>query len=116
MNKIYKNELDLTEWLVKNLLNQQCAEYSNLNLAQIPSGVTVHALFRLGEQYVICLPRIGASIGIFPTHLSPRTNGKFVGFGFISKHTSCLEAESVKVKYDDSLFLRKHDTRMPAKY
>ena len=64
MKKMHKNELDITEGLVRNLLKQQCTKYSNLDLVRIPSSGTVHALFRLGEQYVIRLPRIEASSGI----------------------------------------------------
>ena len=58
---MHRNELDITEGLVRNLLNEQCIKYSRLDLAQIPSSGTVHALFRLGEQYIIRLPRIEAS-------------------------------------------------------
>ena len=64
MSKMHKNELDITEALVRSLLKQQCEEYSNLDLSRIPSSGTVHVLFRLGEQYIIRLPRIEASAGI----------------------------------------------------
>jgi aminoglycoside phosphotransferase (APT) family kinase protein len=64
MNKMHKNELEITEGFVKDLLKQQCPDYGDLNLVRIPSSGTVHALFRLGEQHVIRLPRIEASSGI----------------------------------------------------
>ena len=53
MTKMHKEELSITTVLVKQLLRQQCPEYSKLKLTPILSSDSVHVLFRLGEKYVI---------------------------------------------------------------
>ncbi len=58
MNKMHENELEISESLVRNLLNRQCPQWAYLNLKPIESSGTDNALFRLGNDYVVRLPRI----------------------------------------------------------
>ena len=79
MTKMHQNELDITENLVRELINQQCRQYSQLPLKRIPSSGTVHALYRLGAKLVVRLPRIEATNGIekewaWLKHLAPYLN------------------------------------------
>ncbi|WP_019215120.1 aminoglycoside phosphotransferase family protein [Legionella tunisiensis] len=58
MTKMHKNEVDIDEALVHTLLKEQCPHWDNLPLEAILSSGTDNALFRLGSDYVIRLPRI----------------------------------------------------------
>ncbi|MCF6765112.1 aminoglycoside phosphotransferase family protein [Thiotrichales bacterium 19S3-7] len=58
MKKMHKNELEIDEVLVRRLLAKQCAQWADLALVRILSSGTDHALFRLGDSYIIRLPRI----------------------------------------------------------
>lgn len=64
MTKMHENELDITPDIVNHLIKQQCPQYSDLPIKRIPSSGTVHALYRLGHQFVVRLPRIEATHGI----------------------------------------------------
>jgi aminoglycoside phosphotransferase (APT) family kinase protein len=58
MAKIHENEFEINESLVQNLLKSQCPNWANLPLKAILSSGTDNALFRLGTEYVVRLPRI----------------------------------------------------------
>ena len=58
MTRMHKNEYEITISLVKTLLENQCPKWSQLPLAPIASSGTDNALFRLGENYVVRLPRV----------------------------------------------------------
>jgi aminoglycoside phosphotransferase (APT) family kinase protein len=58
MSKMHEHELEITDNLVKSLLKHQCPDWSDLLLKPIQSSGTDHALFRLGNDYVIRLPRV----------------------------------------------------------
>ncbi len=58
MTKMHENELEIDESLVYTLLKHQRPELANLPLKPILSSGTDNALFRLGNQYVVRLPRI----------------------------------------------------------
>jgi aminoglycoside phosphotransferase (APT) family kinase protein len=58
MAKMHKNELEIDESLVYSLLKYQRPEWANLPLKRISSSGTDNALFRLGSQYIVRLPRI----------------------------------------------------------
>lgn len=60
---MHENELKITEHLVRTLINSQCPHWSHLPLTPIKSSGTDHALFRLGDAYVVRLPRIEWSQG-----------------------------------------------------
>jgi len=55
---MHKNELEIDELLVHALLKNQCPHWANLPLKTILSSGTDNALFRLGNEYVVRLPRI----------------------------------------------------------
>ena len=61
MSKMHKNELEIDEQLVRALLKSQCPQWAQLPLQRIKSSGTDHALFRLGNNYVIRLPRLPGS-------------------------------------------------------
>ena len=56
--KMHPDELDIDHSLVHHLLATQFPHYALLSLAPVPSSGTDHALFRLGEELVVRLPRI----------------------------------------------------------
>lgn len=58
MTKMHENELKIDEKMVCMLLKSQCPEWASLPLEAITSSGTDNALFRLGSEYVIRLPRI----------------------------------------------------------
>lgn len=58
MAKMHENELEIDEHLVHALLKNQCPQWANLSILPIQSSGTDNALFRLGTEYVVRLPRI----------------------------------------------------------
>lgn len=58
MAKMHENELEIDEKIVRTLLKNQCPHWANLPLKAIISSGTDNALFRLGNEYVVRLPRI----------------------------------------------------------
>lgn len=58
MAKMHENELDIDDRLVRDLLRNQCPQWSGLSLRTLESSGTDNALFRLGDQYIVRLPRI----------------------------------------------------------
>lgn len=59
MTKMHDNEQEVNTTLVQSLLKEQCPQWDNLELSPILSSGTDNALFRLGDKYVVCMPRIG---------------------------------------------------------
>lgn len=58
MIKMHENEFEINEWLAHELIESQCPHWANLPLKTIQSSGTDNALFRLGGEYVVRLPRI----------------------------------------------------------
>ncbi|WED44349.1 aminoglycoside phosphotransferase family protein [Legionella cardiaca] len=58
MGKMHENELEIDEYLVNALLVSQCPHWAHLPLKAVASSGTDNALFRLGDNYVVRLPRI----------------------------------------------------------
>jgi len=58
MAKMHENELEIDEALVRTLLENQCPHWENLPVKALSSSGTDNALFRLGEDYIVRLPRI----------------------------------------------------------
>lgn len=58
MSKMHENEFKVDEGLVRTLLKSQCSDLANLPLKVILSSGTDNALFRLGVEYVVRLPRV----------------------------------------------------------
>ncbi|MFJ1267908.1 aminoglycoside phosphotransferase family protein [Legionella lytica] len=63
MAKMHDNEQEITIALVESLLKKQCPQWADLELQPIRSSGTDNALFRLGNQYVVRIPRIEWSPG-----------------------------------------------------
>lgn len=62
MTKMHENELEIDEALVRVLLQEQCPQWADLHLQRVKSSGTDNALFRLGDDYVVRLPRIGWAV------------------------------------------------------
>ncbi|MCH9770531.1 MAG: aminoglycoside phosphotransferase family protein [Gammaproteobacteria bacterium] len=62
MKRMHKNELQITEPLVRSLLCAQCPEWAELEIEPVPSSGTDHALFRVGKNLVARLPRIERAV------------------------------------------------------
>lgn len=60
---MHENEVAVDAGLVRRLLAAQRPEYSRLPLTPVPSAGTDNALFRLGDEYAIRLPRIDWAAG-----------------------------------------------------
>lgn len=63
MTKMHENEQDVNVDLVRSLLKSQCPQWANLEITPVFSSGTDNALFRLGEKYVVRIPRIEWSAG-----------------------------------------------------
>lgn len=58
MTKMHENELEIDETLVRALLESQCPQYAHLLIKPVISSGTDNALFRLGDSYIVRLPRV----------------------------------------------------------
>lgn len=58
MTKMHENEHEVDEQLVRDLIQSQCPQWSELPLKSVASSGTDNALFRLGSEYIVRLPRI----------------------------------------------------------
>jgi len=56
--KMHENEHDIDESLVKQLLSTQFPQWAKLPISQVKSDGTVHAIYRLGSDMCVRLPRI----------------------------------------------------------
>jgi aminoglycoside phosphotransferase (APT) family kinase protein len=63
MSSMHNNELNILEEDVRKLLIKQCPNWADLALQPILSSGTDNTLFRLGNNYVVRLPRIEWSPG-----------------------------------------------------
>ncbi len=63
MVKMHENELEIDEGFVHELIKSQCPHWADLPIKAITSSGTDNALFRLGDEYVVRLPRIEWSPG-----------------------------------------------------
>lgn len=58
MVKMHENELEIDECFVRTLLQEQRPQWINLPLQRITSSGTDNALYRLGTDFIVRLPRI----------------------------------------------------------
>lgn len=63
MIKMHENELHIDEKLVYGLIENQCPQWATLPLNPVVSSGTDNALFKLGDEYVVRLPRVEWSPG-----------------------------------------------------
>lgn len=60
---MHPNEIGIDESLVRRLLATQFPHWADLPLTPVPSAGTDNALYRLGSDMVVRLPRIGWAVG-----------------------------------------------------
>lgn len=58
MAKMHTNEFSVDDSLVRKLISSQCPQWQHLSIVPIQSSGTDNALFRLGDEWVVRLPRI----------------------------------------------------------
>lgn len=58
MVKMHEHELLIDETIVKRLIHCQCPQWKHLPIQRIISSGTDNALFRLGSDYIMRLPRL----------------------------------------------------------
>ena len=58
IEKLHPNETDISVLLVNDLLSEQFPHWSNLPIHPITASGTDNALFKLGSEFVVRLPRI----------------------------------------------------------
>ena len=63
MSKMHADEFEIDIVLVKRLLSSQFPEWAGLPIKPVPSAGTDNALFRLGNDKVVRLPRIDWAVG-----------------------------------------------------
>src|SRR6478752_7344893 len=56
--RLHEAQIDLPDSLARRLVDTQFPRWATLPLTLIPSDGTIHAVYRLGEDYVIRLPFI----------------------------------------------------------
>ncbi len=61
--RMHENELDIDEPLVRRLLRAQFPQWADLPLTELPRAGTDNALFRLGGEMLVRLPRIDWAAG-----------------------------------------------------
>jgi aminoglycoside phosphotransferase (APT) family kinase protein len=70
MSKMHANELSIDRSLVVELLTAQFPQWANLPLRAVPSAGTDNAIYRLGSDLAVRLPRIASATGqIFKEHV-----------------------------------------------
>ena len=57
--KMHTDEVEIGDDLVRRLLTEQFPQWSTLPLARVESAGTDNAIFRLGDDLAVRLPRIG---------------------------------------------------------
>ncbi len=63
MSKMHANEFDIDKALVQRLVEKQFPQWKNLPLRHFSSSGTDNALFRLGSDMLVHLPRIDWAVG-----------------------------------------------------
>jgi len=56
--KMHADEVDIDESLVRRLLTAQFPQWADLPIEPVPSAGTVNAIYRLGDDMVVRLPRV----------------------------------------------------------
>jgi aminoglycoside phosphotransferase (APT) family kinase protein/RimJ/RimL family protein N-acetyltransferase len=62
MSKMHVDEFEIDASLVQRLLSKQFPSWANLPIKSVPSAGTDNALYRLGNEMVVRLPRIGWAV------------------------------------------------------
>lgn len=91
MTKMHDNEQEVNAVLVQSLLKKQCPQWADLELRPIFSSGTDNALFRLGNQYVVRMPRIEWS----PGSVSNGINKEYLWVPQLAQHLKIPISEPV---------------------
>src|SRR5262245_17976814 len=59
---MHQNELQITGELVKRLLEAQFPPWAGLSIERVRSAGTDHAMYRLGEEMVVRIPRVAWAV------------------------------------------------------
>ena len=62
MSKMHADEFHIDQPLIQNLIREQFPEWASLELKPVLSAGTDHALYKLGNEMVIRLPKIGWAV------------------------------------------------------
>ena len=91
MTKMHDNEQEVNLELVQSLLKKQCPQWAELELKPILSSGTDNALFRLGDKYVVRIPRIEWS----PGSVTKGINKEYLWLPQLAKHLKIPVSEPV---------------------
>jgi aminoglycoside phosphotransferase (APT) family kinase protein len=91
MTKMHDNEQEVDTALVQSLLKEQCPQWADLELNPILSSGTDNALFRLGNKYVVRIPRIEWS----PGSVSSGVNKEYLWVPQLAQHLKIPISEPV---------------------
>jgi aminoglycoside phosphotransferase (APT) family kinase protein len=91
MTKMHDNEQEVNTALVQSLLKEQCPQWADLELNPILSSGTDNALFRLGNEYVVRIPRIEWS----PGSVSSGINKEYLWVPQLAQHLKIPISEPV---------------------
>ena len=84
---MYDNEIALTEKDVRLLLQHQFPQFADLTLSYIQESGTENALYRLGDEYIVRLPRFVSDIDAFEKN--EKTLAKELQYlPYLAKHLS----------------------------
>jgi aminoglycoside phosphotransferase (APT) family kinase protein len=61
--RMHADEVDIDEFIVRRLLTTQFPQWAELSIEPVASAGTDNALFRLGHDMVVRLPRIHGAVG-----------------------------------------------------
>lgn len=101
MTKMHDNEQEVNTALVQSLLKEQCSQWANLELSPILSSGTDNALFRLGDKYVVRMPRIEWS----PGSVSNCINKEYLWVPQLAQH--------LKIPISEPVFKGTHNEAYP---
>lgn len=59
--KMHNNEIEVTDEIVRTLINEQFPAYKDLSIERVISTGTVNAIFRLGEEFCVRLPILNSA-------------------------------------------------------
>ncbi len=88
---MHDNEQEVNTALVQSLLKEQCPQWADLELSPILSSGTDNALFRLGDTYVVRIPRIEWS----PGSVSSGINKEYLWVPQLAQHLKTPISEPV---------------------
>lgn len=88
---MHENEQEITLELVRSLLKKQYPQWAELKLQPIRSSGTDNALFRLGDQYVVRIPRIEWS----PSSVTNGINKEWLWLPQLAQHLKTPVSEPI---------------------